>query len=179
MVRDRLEVRRAVRSDGHAIGEVHAESWLAAYAEIFDQRFLEAAAESRRNGWPTLIERLVVSPNVLLVGELDGDLAAFGHAAPADEPGMIEVCGFYAHPDAWGSGIASLLMTRLLATSAPEFNGAMLWTFRDAVQAQRFYTKAGYLPTGRERSEELTIWSTGQTAARPAVQFAKQLDTDQ
>ena len=179
MVRAPLfEVRPAVASDGPAIGDVHAESWLAAYTEIFDHEFLVAAAESRRTGWPNLVELLLVSPNVLLVGELEGTVAAFGHAAPSDEPGTIEVCGFYAHPAAWGSGLATVLMTRLLAKVVSEFDSVTLWTFRDAAQAHRFYRKAGYTLTGRERSEELTDWSTGKAATRSAVQFAKQLDAE-
>lgn len=175
MVRVPLEARPAVASDGPAIGDVHAESWLAAYTEIFDHEFLVGAAESRRTGWPNLIDDLLVSPNVLLVGELEGVVAAFGHAAPSDEPGTIEVCGFYAHPAAWGSGLASVLMTQLLANAGSEFDSAMLWTFRDAAQAHRFYQKTGYTLTGRERSEELTDWSTAKSATRQAVQFAKQL----
>jgi GNAT superfamily N-acetyltransferase len=178
MVRAQLEVRSAVVSDGPLIGDVHAESWLAAYTEIFDHEFLVAAAESRRTGWPNLIERLLLSPNVLLVGELDGTVAAFGHAAPSDEPRTIEVCGFYAHPAAWGSGLAAVLMTQLLADLGSEVDRAMLWTFRDAPRAHRFYEKTGYTRTGRERSEELTDWSIGTTAARRAVQFAKPLETD-
>jgi GNAT superfamily N-acetyltransferase len=178
MARAPFGVRPAVASDGPAIGDVHAESWLAAYTEIFDHEFLVAAAESRRTGWPNLIEHLLVSPNALLVGELEGTVAAFGHAAPSDELGTIEVCGFYAHPAAWGSGLASVLMTQLLANAGSEFDSVMLWTFRDAPQAHRFYVKSGYTLTGRERSEELTDWSTGKSATRQAVQFAKQLHPD-
>lgn len=178
MARAPFGVRPAVASDGPAIGDVHAESWLAAYTQIFDDEFLVGAAESRRVGWPTLIEHLLVPPNVLLVGELDGTVAAFGHAAPSDEPGTIEVCGFYAHPAAWSSGIATVLMTELLANVVSEFDRAMLWTFRDAAQAHRFYGKTGYTLTGRARSEELTDWSNRRTAARPAVQFAKRLDAE-
>jgi len=178
VVRASIEIRPAVASDAGAIGDVHAESWLAAYAEIFDPEFLIAAAQSRRNGWRDLLETLLFPPNVVMVGQLDGTVAAFGHAAPSDEPGTLEVCGFYAHPAAWGTGIATVLMTDLFQRAPAEFDSAMLWTLRDAARARRFYEKVGYTLTGGERSEELTDWSTGTTAPRAAVQFAKRLDSN-
>jgi GNAT superfamily N-acetyltransferase len=158
-------------SDADAIGDAHAESWLAAYGEIFEPEFLVAAAESRRTGWRNVLPHLLVPPNVLLVGELEGRVVAFGHAAPSEEPGTVEVCGFYAHPAAWGSGIATVLMTELLLDAGGSFDHAMLWTFRDAGRARRFYEKVGYTVTGRERAEELTNWSTGTSVTRPAVQY--------
>jgi hypothetical protein len=62
-------------------------------------------------------------------------------------------------------------MTELLVDAGDSFDHAMLWTFRDAGRARRFYEKVGYTLTGRERAEELTNWSTGTTVARPAVQY--------
>src|SRR5215475_1516581 len=156
-----IGVRTAVASDADAIGDAHAESWLAAYTEIVEPGFLVAAAESRRTGWRNMIGHLLVPPNTLLVGELEGRVVAFGHAAPSDEPGTLEVCGFYAHPALWGSGVATLLMGRLLLVAGSTFDRAMLWTFRDAARARRFYEKVGYAVTGRQRSNELTDWSTG------------------
>jgi GNAT superfamily N-acetyltransferase len=178
MTQSRIEVRPAVASDADAIGDAHAEAWLAAYREIFDREFLVAAAEGRRSGWRNMIGGLLARPNVLLVGELEGHVVAFGHAAPSDEPGTVEVTGFYAHPDAWGTGVAAALMAQLLVDVGPGFDRAMLWTFRDATRARRFYERFGYTRTGRERSEQLTDWSTGTTAARPAVQYARPRDTD-
>src|SRR5262245_23293649 len=167
----RIGVRLAVVSDADAIGDAHAEAWLAAYGAIFEPAFLVAAAESRRTGWRNVIPHLLVPPNVFLVGGLDGRVVAFGHAAPSDEPGTVEVCGFYAHPSAWGTGVATALMAQLLASARPAFDHAMLWTFRDAGRARRFYEKVGYTVTGDERAEELTDWSTGSTVTRPAVQY--------
>ena len=176
MTRSRIGVRLAVASDADAIGGAHAESWLAAYGDIFDAAFLVAAAESRRTGWRNVIPHLLVPPNVLLVGEHEGRVVAFGHAAPSDESGTVEVCGFYAHPNAWGSGVATALMTELLVDASESFERAMLWTFRDAGRARRFYEKVGYRNTGRERAEEIIDWSSTISAARPAVQYARPLD---
>ena len=130
MTRAQIGVRPAVVSDADAIGDAHAESWLAAYAGIFDREFLVAAAESRRTGWRNLIDHLLAPPNVLRVGELEGHVVAFGHAAPSDEPSTVEVCGFYAHPAAWGSGVATALMQELLVVAGTGFDTSVLWTFR-------------------------------------------------
>jgi GNAT superfamily N-acetyltransferase len=175
MTHAQIGVRPAVASDADAIGDAHAESWLAAYAGIFDREFLVGAAESRRTGWRNLIDHLLAPPNVLLVGELEEHVVAFGHAAPSGEPRTVEVCGFYAHPAAWGSGVATALMQELLVVAGTGFDTSMLWTFRQAARARRFYEKVGYTLTGRERAEDLMDWSTGATVARPAVQFARSL----
>jgi GNAT superfamily N-acetyltransferase len=176
MTRAQIGVRPAVASDADAIGDAHAESWLAAYAGIFDREFLVAAAESRRTGWRNSIDHLLAPPNVLLVGELEGRVVAFGHAAPSGEPSTVEVCGLYAHPAAWGSGVANALMQELLVVAGAGFDTSMLWTFRQAARARRFYEKVGYNLTGRERAEDLTDWSTGATVPRPAVQYDRSLD---
>jgi GNAT superfamily N-acetyltransferase len=174
----RIGVRAASASDAEAIGEAHAESWLAAYVELFDHEFLVAAAESRRTGWRDLIGRLLMPPHRLLVGELDGRVVAVAHSVPSDNPAAVEVCGFYAHPAAWGSGIAPALMRKSISDAGTAFDEAILWTFRDASRARHFYEKVGYVATGRERSEEVTDWSSGVSACRPAVQYLRQLRTD-
>jgi len=175
MERSRFDVRPAVEADGEAIGEAHAESWLAAYGEIFDPAFLTAAAEGRRAGWPRLIGGLLVPPNRFLVGTLDGRVVAFGHAAPTDERSIAEIVGFYCHPAAWGSGVAAALMTQLCHELDNEFERVVLWTLRDAARARRFYEKSGFDLTGRERSESLTAWSSATTVSRPAVEYGRKV----
>lgn len=167
-----VSVRRAAPADVDAIGEAHAEAWRVGYVEIFDPAFLSAAVEGRRTGWNELLPTLLIEPNVLLVGELEGRAVAFGHAAPQDEPRTAEVCGFYCHPDAWGSGVAAALMAEILVVLTPDFDRVVLWTFRDAGRARRFYEKVGFAETGGERPETLTDWSRGASASRPAVEYS-------
>jgi len=169
-----IQVRAGVTGDADAIGQAHATAWVAAYDHIFEWEFLLAGATGRRRGWSQTIERLLQPPNVLLVGEADGRVVAFAHARPA-EHGRAEVRGFYCHPYGWGSGIAALLMAKTTGVLADEFNEVFLWTLRDAARARRFYEKIGYRPTGNEREEPLTDWSTGVTVERPAVEYARTL----
>jgi ribosomal protein S18 acetylase RimI-like enzyme len=177
--RSRFGVRPALEADGEAIGEAHAEAWLAAYGEIFDHAFLIAAAEGRRTGWPRLIGELLVPPNRFLVGALDGRVVAFGHAAPTDQSSVAEIVGFYCHPAAWGSGVATALMTQLCHELEGEFERVVLWTLRDAARARRFYEKSGFARTSRERSESLTAWSSATSVSRPAVEYGRKVRLDQ
>jgi GNAT superfamily N-acetyltransferase len=174
--RSELFVRPATTDDGDAIGAAHAAAWLAAYGHIFDATFLAAAADSRRAGWPRALEQLLGPPNLLLVGELDHRVVAYAHAAPSlDTRKTAEIHGFYSHPDVWGTGIAPMLMTKMCAALAGEFEDVILWTLREAHRARRFYEKAGFCATGSTRSESLSDWITGMVQEAPAVEYARPL----
>jgi N-acetylglutamate synthase-like GNAT family acetyltransferase len=167
-----IRVRTAVAADGVEIGEAHAAAWIAAYDHIFDPDFLRMAAEGRRAGWPHSIHRLLVAPNILLVGEIDGRVMGFAHAAPLPETRGAEVRGFYCHPDAWGTGVATKLMTRCLLAVRDDAEEVFLWTLRDAQRARHFYEKVGFCATGQTRAESLTDWTNGVAVERPAVEYA-------
>jgi GNAT superfamily N-acetyltransferase len=169
-------VRSAQLVDGVAIGVSHAAAWEQAYGHIFDAGFLRRAAEGRRIGWPHTIERLLRDDNVLLVGELEGRVVAFGHAGPApDQPRVAEIYGFYSHPVAWGSGLASELLGETCSTLAIRWDRVVLWMLREATRARRFYEKSGFEVTGGQRVETLTEWTTDTSAQAPAVEYAKSL----
>ena len=68
--------------------------------------------------------------------------------------------GFYCHPDAWGTGIATQLMTQCLAALGGHAGEVFLWTPRDAQRARHFYEKVGFRATGQARAERLTDWVT-------------------
>ncbi len=170
-----LRVREAVEADGEAIGEAHAEAWLAAYSHIFEPNFLAAAAESRRVGWPHAIRGLLLPPNNLLVGLVAEGVVAFSHATPTTVSNRAEIAGFYCHPDAWGTGISAALMTRTKDRPKAGFNEVTLWTARDAARARRFYEKVGFQFTGNTRHDELTNWTSGAAAECPSVEYTTKL----
>jgi GNAT superfamily N-acetyltransferase len=172
-----VRVRAAVDTDATEIGAAHAAAWIAAYDHIFDSDFLRVAAEGRSTGWPSSIHRLLVAPNILLVGELGGRVVAFAHAAPLPDTRTAEIVGFYCHPDAWGTGVARLLMTRAWSAVSEEADDVILWTLRDAHRARRFYEKMGFRTTGRTQLEPLTNWTDGVTVERPAVEYTASLRT--
>jgi N-acetylglutamate synthase-like GNAT family acetyltransferase len=167
-----IRVRDAAAADGEAIGEAHAEAWIAAYGHIFDPDFLRRAAEGRRSGWSNSIQRLLAAPNILLVGEVNRRVKGFAHATPSPEARRAEVCGFYCHPDAWGTGVATQLMAKCLVALDEDASEVFLWTPRDAQRARHFYEKVGFHATGQARAERLTDWMTDRVVECPAVEYA-------
>jgi N-acetylglutamate synthase-like GNAT family acetyltransferase len=167
-----IRVRNATAADGEEIGEAHAQAWVAAYDHIFDPAFLRKAAEGRRTGWPRSMYRLLAAPNILLVGEVNGRVLGFAHATPSPAARRAEVRGFYCHPDAWGTGVATQLMTQCLLALSDDAEEVFLWTPRDAHRARHFYEKFGFHATGHVRAERLTDWTTSDVVECPAVEYA-------
>lgn len=171
-----VRVRSAVQTDAGAIGETHAAAWTAAYDHIFEASFLARAADGRRVGWPQVLSGLLVAPSFVLVAECDGRVAGFAHAGPEPaNPVAAEIFGFYVHPAVWGSGVADHLMTHTCSAFADDTSEVVLWTFRDAGRARRFYEKADFRTTGRERAESVSDWTSGVSVELPSVEYVKSL----
>jgi GNAT superfamily N-acetyltransferase len=171
-----VRIRRATELDGEGIGETHAASWEAAYRGIFDPAFLARAAAGRRQGWPAALLRLLDGPGFVLVAERDSRIVGFAHAGPdsQDRP-HAEIYGFYTHPNTWSTGAAMALMTEACSVLVAEFADVVLWTLRDAPRARRFYEKAGFAPSGAERAEPLSDWTTPDMVECITVEYHKVL----
>ena len=172
-----LRVRRAVHADADAIGDAHASAWEMAYTHIFEPEFLAAAVEGRRVGWRNSISGILAPPNVLLVGEVDGKVRAFAHAAP--EPRRTraaEIRAFYAHPGVWGSELTALLMRDLCELLLEQgYDEVVLWTARDAHRARGFYEKVGFCLTRNTRHDRMTDWTGTRDADVAEVEYGKRL----
>jgi ribosomal protein S18 acetylase RimI-like enzyme len=151
-----VTVRLAVPADAQAIGESHAEAWRVGYDGLFDADVLAAQVALRRDGWSDRIGAAGMEKSKLFVGECAGVVRGFAHVGPAsDGTHRGEVYGFYAHPLAWGSGIAQAMMDHgLTALREMRFEAAIVWTMRDARRARRFYEKAGFQVTSVTKSQE-------------------------
>jgi GNAT superfamily N-acetyltransferase len=171
-----VRVRSAVQADAGAIGEVHAAAWTAAYEHIFEPTFLARAADGRRVGWSQSLAGLLVAPSLVFVAECDGRVVGFAHAGPEPANAVAaEIFGFYVDPAVWGSGVAATLMTHTCSVLADDRTEVVVWTLREAGRARRFYEKVDFRTTGRERAESLTDWTSGMSAERPTVEYAKPL----
>ena len=106
-----LLVREATRDDAAAIGEVHAEAWRVAHRDLFDARWLPKLVEQRRHGWTDIMEGRQHARNTLLLAEQGDRVVAFTYFGPHSD-GMpdAEILDLYAHPAAWGTGVAWTLM---------------------------------------------------------------------
>ncbi|MFF1559882.1 GNAT family N-acetyltransferase [Streptomyces sp. NPDC058279] len=148
-----IEIRRASPSDGDALGEIHATSWEAAYAPFFDPEFAAREVAARRTRWHA---RVADPTGTILLAALDGHPLALSHTVPSpDRPGLAEIRTFFAHPDAWGTGITPALMTATLDRLYDDgYDGAHLWTLRDTPRSRRFYTKSGFTESGVTRTHD-------------------------
>ncbi|WP_101789223.1 GNAT family N-acetyltransferase [Nonomuraea indica] len=146
-------IRRAGPADSVVVGDIHATTWLAAYARFFDPEFCARAAEQRRTRWHRVLAE--TTDTVLLASAGERPLAFSRFGASPRRPGAAEIVGFYNHPDGWGTGIAGALMTATLAALRDEGYGlAHLWTLRDTPQARRFYAKCGLTESGERRVDD-------------------------
>jgi L-amino acid N-acyltransferase YncA len=148
-----IEVRCAGPDDGHALGEIHAASWEAAYARFFTPEFVTRAVRSRRTRWH---ERIAAGVGTILIATPDARPLALAYVVPsAGRPGFAEIYSFYGHPDGWGSGVAGTLMAETLRRiRADGFTGAHLWTLRDTPRSRRFYAKSGFTESGATRATD-------------------------
>ncbi|GAA3236809.1 GNAT family N-acetyltransferase [Actinocorallia longicatena] len=166
-----FRIFQATPSDAPAIGEVHAESWKAAYASFFTDPFFTEAVESRRTKWT---KTLAEAPpgTIALLAALDDRPLAFSYSGPSHtRPGEAEIYGFYAHPAAWGTGIAPALMTATLhALHTQGHPRAHLWTLRDTPQSRRFYEKSGFTPTPTPRTHDY-----GNGTPVPQIEYTRPL----
>ncbi|MBV2356693.1 GNAT family N-acetyltransferase [Streptomyces sp. J2-1] len=97
-----------------------------------------------------------MTASTILLALRNGRPLALSVFAPSStRDGLAEIRSFYGHPDGWGSGIATVLMTRTLhRLRADRHSRVHLWTLRDTPQSHRFYTKAGFTESGTVRTHD-------------------------
>ncbi len=155
-----ITTRLADGADAADIADLHVAAWRAAYRGIIDDEVLDSPRLhiARRDGWHRFLvdghRGLDDSEQEIHVGLLGGRVCGFGHVGVEADPVMDadtprfptggEVYGFYVHPDAWGTGVATAIMDECLAHLRRRFDHAVLWTFRDAGRARRFYERTGW-----------------------------------
>lgn len=148
-------IRVAERSDAGGITDVQVASWRAGYAHVLPSSVLDAEDfdSSRRAFWTgwrfSPGHRLAVA-----VRSEDDAVVGFSSYGPERErargfTGRGELYAFYFHPDVWGSGAASALMTHTEERFRAEgFDTAVLWVLKDNPRAQAFYAKHGWAASG-------------------------------
>lgn len=149
-------VREATAADAESIGEVHAAAWRVAHRDLFEGHWLRSLADRRRTMWTDLMATREHLRNTLLVAERGDRVAAFVHFGPhSDGTSDAEIFDLYAHPTAWGRGVARPLMDKAweLLLEA-RFRRVRLWTMAGANRARHFYTSFGFAETGHRREHD-------------------------
>ncbi|MCY0389858.1 GNAT family N-acetyltransferase [Robbsia sp. Bb-Pol-6] len=142
-----LDIRNAAFADVEAVATIHVESWRAAYAGIFPERFLKDLSvqkrsiywqQALRDGKPQL---LVACEGPAVVGWI-----AFGPCRDSDKDGnWAEIEAVYVAPDAWGTGVG-----RRLTHSASDlllgagYSFLALWVLEQNFRARAFYERNGF-----------------------------------
>ncbi len=162
-------IRLAEPSDSTALGDAHAEAWLAAYVDLIAPSVLAEAAAGRRVSWPRYFTSSRSSVVTVLVSVTPALLEGFAILlASPERDGWTEIRGFHFHPAAWGTGASTALMEAALGTVAPGSPGVHLWTHRDTPRSHGFYEKVGFSRTGQAR--DLTF---SDNLILPEVEYAR------
>lgn len=163
-------MRTAVLADADDLAQAHVQGWRIGYRGIFPDEYLDAPEfeQQRVDRWRAWTWPAMTGSDLYAV-TIDSRVVGFSHIGPErvdDVPsvGPIgEVYGFYLHPDAWGSGAATVLMEHSVQRLAQRaFTSSVLWVLRDNPRARAFYEKAGWHVSGRE-----LMWPGPQTATHP------------
>lgn len=176
-----IEVRDARPDDADGLAAAHIEGWRVGYRGLFPDEYLDDPlfASTRLERWRMWTWQEFVGSE-MLSAVVDDRVVGFAHVGPERTPdGEVtvdatargprfeqpvgEVYGFYLHPDAWGSGVATVLMERALERlRAQGHAAAVLWVLRDNPRARGFYEKAGWQWSGLA-----TMWPGPLTTVRP------------
>ena len=149
-----IEVRRAREGDDlRAIGDIYVRSWQAAYQGLVPQEFLDALSVDR---WVGAFEK-GMNPACLLIE--DGRFIGTSSLRSGRDAGMEdmgEIVSIYLLPEYYGRGLGRMLIDAVEAELRKMgFEMLYLWVLRDNARARRFYEKAGFVPSGDERTIEI------------------------
>ncbi|MCG5219647.1 GNAT family N-acetyltransferase [Streptosporangium sp. KLBMP 9127] len=150
MAVSRFMTYQASVDDGDALGEIHEESWKAAYTGFFAPEFVAEAVRRRRTQWHA---RLAKGEDTVILAALEGRPLAFSFfGSSPTRPDMAQIFSFFGHPAGWGTGIAGALMTATLGRLHEDgYSRVHLWTLRRTPRSRRFYTKNGFTESGSVR----------------------------
>ncbi|MCU1367466.1 MAG: acetyltransferase [Ilumatobacteraceae bacterium] len=153
-----IHVRPARYTDADAMCDAQVQGWRTAYRGLFPDAYLDADEfDAVRRTWWRGGSWLDNATTCTLAGEIDGEVVGFSVVGPERVDGIEtagdggEVYSFYLRPVAWGSGLATTLMTASEEwLRSRGFGQASLWALRDNSRARRFYEKVGWSWVGRE-----------------------------
>jgi GNAT superfamily N-acetyltransferase len=193
-----IDVRPAIADDAESIADAHVAAWRVAYRGVMPDDVLDSPAldDARRRGWRRRFEdpdgftpRGWDLHDELFVAELSGRVVGFGNVGrewtgddggDADERHVSdrhaddtdrargELYGFYLHPDAWGSGVADVLIDTCHRSLRRRFSTASLWVLRDNPRARRFYERHGWTHPVDDESAQME-WPGPQMDGMPSI----------
>jgi GNAT superfamily N-acetyltransferase len=160
---DEVTVRPAEPRDAAGIAGVHTETWQVAYVHVFGpDRLGELSVDERARRWRAILEGARPGSRTL-VAERDARIVGFASVGPTrdtdDRAPSGELYGIYSHPDEWGRGTGTKLLSAAVAElQAFGHDAASLWVLDDNPRARAFYEREGWGVDGmRKRGEFLGL----------------------
>ncbi|WP_332899961.1 GNAT family N-acetyltransferase [Haladaptatus sp. CMSO5] len=164
-----VTIRAAEPEDVAAIQRVARASYEAAYLEIIGQEELEAAMDAWYNR--EKVRDAIVNPETIYVVAEADEVVGYASGGDASEVATGELYSIYVHPDWWGKGVG----TQLLSTIEAALRERGLSKLRLEVFAENDVGRAFYEARGFERvGEQETDLFTGQVVG--IVVYAMALD---
>lgn len=155
---------------------MNAAAWRAAYDFLPDAVRPSTDYRPEASRVDSLLENLRDRDAPLFVATRDGRVRGFAELRwGRDETdsfvpaGAAELKALYVHPDDWGDGIGSRLLTAAVFAVPPTRNRLVLQTFRENDDARRFYERRGFVAAG-----ESTFRVDGRTF--PTVVYSRAVE---
>jgi GNAT superfamily N-acetyltransferase len=168
-----LAVRPAQLDDAPALTVAHVRAWQAAYRGLLPQPYLDGLdVDERADAWRQRLSQPTEDARSL-VGTVDDRVAgfvSFGSARDEESGEGGEVYALNVHPDDWGAGVGSALLSAAHAGLADlGFDESALWVLSGNARARRFYERHGWAVEENVRTRHL------KGAALAEVRYARHL----
>jgi ribosomal protein S18 acetylase RimI-like enzyme len=135
----KIEIATATEDDIPGIQLAAAQSWRAAYAEIFTSDFIESFV-GRAYSTESLRRVIHSTQSIFVVAREDQEIIGFSHAGFG--PRGAELYRIYLRPAWWGSGLGDLLLKQTEQWLRDEgYPGYGCYVHKRNTVGQRFYAK--------------------------------------
>lgn len=152
-----VAVRAAEPGDELAVARVHVRAWQAGYRGLLPDEYLVALrAEDRAPRYTFASTDLSAPATIVAVrdGKIEG-FATFGAADDEDVPNAGALLALYVDPDAWRTGLGSLLSSRVYTSLVERgYAEAVLWLLVGNERGRLFYERDGWVREERRQTAE-------------------------
>jgi GNAT superfamily N-acetyltransferase len=160
-------VRPANLTDADALGSVEVRAWQAVHRGRLDDAWLDALDPAERaEVWREELRDPAGDREIHVVVDA-GALVGFAVTGPSRDrdssPAVGEIQGLFLTPEAWGRGLATLLLAEVVERlEARGFSELTTWVPVDNERARLFYADRGWYEDG----ERATTDHDGQRVER-------------
>ena len=152
-------VRDARTGDANVCAAIHVSSWKVAYAGMMPSQYLDSLTiGDRLPNWERMLASEQPAGTHILVVEDESGVQGFASCRPLPGDARTgEVGAIYLDPDAWGRGLGTALMKRIVNEArADGLRELTLWVHPMNERARAFYERRGWADDGEER--QAVVW---------------------